>query len=65
MTVKELIEILKVFDGDTSIFVNDNEEEIYEAVYKTKITATHALGEVHTKEEAPKVILHAIAKSLH
>lgn len=62
MTVKELIEVLNAFSDDVDVYINDAEEEVAEAVYKTKVSATHALGEVHIKKEEPKVIIYTREK---
>lgn len=62
MIVKELIEVLNKFSDDVDVYINDTEEEISEAVYKTKVSVTHALGEVHIKKEEPKVIIYTREK---
>jgi small nuclear ribonucleoprotein (snRNP)-like protein len=62
MTVKELIEVLNTFSDDVNVYINDAEEVIVETVYKTQVSATHALGEVHIKKEEPKVIIYTKEK---
>lgn len=62
MKVRELIEVLNKFSDDVDVYINDAEEEILEAVYKTKVSVTHALGEVHIKKEEPKVIIYTKEK---
>lgn len=62
MKIKELIDVLNTFSNDVDVYINDAEEEITKAVYKTKVSATHVFGQIQIEEEKPKVIIYSIGR---